>query len=108
MKAKLTTRVIDSLTPSTKMYKVWDEEIKGFFVRVQPTGSKTYCLFYRHNGLGRDYTIGKSGNITATIAREIAKEKSGELAKGNDIQSQKKAAKVKQLIEYLMDQKIEK
>ena len=93
MKAKITTRLAESLNPKSSMYKVWDTEIKGFFIRVLPSGTKTYCLFYRHNGMGRDYALGRYGNITATMARELAKERTGDLAKGSDIQSQKKEAK---------------
>ncbi len=90
MKDKLTTRTVNALKPHDKLYKVWDTEIKGFFVRVLPTGGKTYCLFYRQDGQGRDYTIGKHGTITADIARDIAKKRMGEIADGKDIQENKK------------------
>jgi len=95
MKAKLTAKLVSSLKPKDKLYKVWDTELSGFFVRVTPTGSKSYCLFYRYQGKGRDYTLGKVGNLTATIARDLAKEKSGELAKGVDPQQVKKKAREK-------------
>lgn len=101
MKAKLTTKLINSLKPEQAMYKVWDTEIKGFFLRVFPSGKMTYALHYRHEGLARDYTIDAHGKITATVAREIAKDKSGEVARGKDIQAEKKAARRrKQIAKY--------
>ena len=47
MKAKLTAKCVNGLKAGTQMYKVWDTEIKGYFVRVSPKGRKTYALFYR-------------------------------------------------------------
>lgn len=95
MKAKLTAKLVNSLKPKDRMYKVWDTEIQGFFIRVMPTGTKSYCLFYRHNGKGRDYTIGKSGKLTAEQARDEARIKAPKAARGEDIQDSKKAARAK-------------
>ncbi len=66
-------------------YKVRGTGIKGFFLRVVPTGTMSYCLNYQQDQ-GRDYTIGRHGKITAAIARNRARELSDELAKCNDIQ----------------------
>ncbi len=44
--------------------------------------------------MGREYTIGKHGNITTDQARKQAKIKLGEIAKGKDIQTEKKIASV--------------
>jgi integrase len=93
MKEKLTNKLIPNLIAEDSTYKVWDTEITGFFLRVASSGTKTYCLNYRFEGLGRDYTLGRHGNITLTIARELAKTALGEVAKGTDIQSKKKQLK---------------
>ncbi len=90
MRAKLTTKTVAALKPKESLYKVWDTEIPGYFLRVMPSGTKTYCLHYRHLGKGRDFTIGKSGKFTATTARETAQRRTGELAQGLDIQAVKK------------------
>lgn len=95
MRAKLTAKLVNSLKPKDRIYKVWDTEIQGFFIRVMPTGTKSYCLFYRHNGKGRDYTIGKSGKLTAEQARDEARIKAPKAARGEDIQDAKKAARAK-------------
>ena len=93
MKAKLTTRNVSSFKPRSKYYKVWDTEHKNYFLRVMPSGVKTYCIYYRHDGVAREYTIGKYGSITADRARQLAKIKLGEAAGGEDIQTLKKAAR---------------
>ncbi|MCZ6564883.1 MAG: Arm DNA-binding domain-containing protein, partial [Gammaproteobacteria bacterium] len=94
MKLKLTTRSVSASTPRSKYYKAWDTDLAGFFLRVLPSGVKTYCIYYRHKGVGREYTIGKDGKITADQARKQAKIKLGEIAKGKDIQTEKKIASV--------------
>jgi len=94
MKAKLTTRSVSASTPRSKYFKMWDTLLTGFFLRVLPSGVKTYCIYYRHKGVGREYTIGKHGKITADQARKQAKIKLGEIAKGKDIQTEKKIASV--------------
>ncbi|MCZ6564640.1 MAG: Arm DNA-binding domain-containing protein, partial [Gammaproteobacteria bacterium] len=88
MKAKLTTRSVSASKPRSKYYKAWDTDLAGFFLRVLPSGVKTYCIYYRYKGAGREYTIGKHGKVTADQARKQAKIKLGEIAKGKDIQTE--------------------
>ena len=92
MRAKLNARTVNSLPPQTKTYKVWDTELKGFFLRVSSKGTKTYSLFYRTDGRANEFTLGRHGQLTPTIARQLAIAKLGEVAKGIDIQSEKKNA----------------
>ena len=93
MKAKLTPRIVSKAQPNKTYYKIWDTELNGFFLRVMPSGIKSYCIYYRHNGLGREYTIGKHGKLTPDQARKQATIKLGELASGADIQHEKKLAR---------------
>jgi len=92
VKSKLTTRSVKAFEPRSKYYKVWDTELSGFFLRVMPSSVKSFCVYYRHAGLGKEYTIGKYGKVTVDQARTEAKVKLGELAKGHDIQANKKLA----------------
>ena len=41
---KITKRMVDALTPSEREGVVWDDDIKGFGVRVHPTGRKVYIV----------------------------------------------------------------
>jgi Arm domain-containing DNA-binding protein len=50
---KLTKRRVDALEPKPDSYFVWDDEVKGFGVRVMPSGTKTYQVQYRKGGRTR-------------------------------------------------------
>ena len=92
MKAKLTTRTLSTLEPKEKPYQIWDTEIPGFFLRIEPTGTKTYSFYYRNKeGRERRYRIGKE--LTPTQARDAAKVHSGDVAKGVDIVERDKRKK---------------
>ncbi len=93
MKAKLTEKFIRTLQPGAKMYKVWDTEQPGLFIRVMPSGTKTFAVFVRANGRGTDYTLARWGVKTLAQAREQARAALGKVATGTDPQQEKKAAK---------------
>jgi integrase len=96
MKHKLTASFVKALEPQNKLYKVWDTEMKGFFVSVLPSGTKTYMIHYRHEGLGRDYKIGRATELKAEKARTQALQALAKVSTGVDIQADKKQAKRKQ------------
>ncbi len=87
MPQKLTNNVVNKLPSKDKRYEVWDTEVKGLYVKILPSGGKAYYFFYRAEGRKRHFLLGKHGNITAPAAREAAIEKTGEIAKGADIQA---------------------
>lgn len=83
---KLTKRFVESIKPdiNEEMF-IWDAEVKGFGVRVPPTGRRTYFVQYRNEfHRTRRKKIGVHGHITAEQAREIAKSILGDVAKGED------------------------
>jgi integrase len=81
---KLTKRTVEGLEARSESYFVWDSEIKGFGLRIMPSGTKTYQVQYRKGGRTRRASIGRHGNITAEQARNRAKEIMGELSKGEN------------------------
>jgi integrase len=83
---KLTKKYVESIVPhETNELLLWDTEIKGFGVRVFPTGRRTYFVQYRNQfGSTRRKKIGVHGSITAELAREEAKKILGDVAKGAD------------------------
>lgn len=84
IKAKLTTSSIKKLKPSDK--RLTDTEIRGFHARIHASGNIHYYLYYKTHGREGNFKIGSHGQLTPSEAREIAKVKSGELARGIDIQ----------------------
>ncbi len=91
MRAKLSSRTIRALRSRDKPFEVVDSELKGFLLRVQPSGAMTYYFSYR-NGQGRRgrYRIGNSDSLSPAQARDQATLLSARVVAGEDIQSQKK------------------
>ncbi len=69
MKAKITQKLINSLTPEAKHYRVYDTEQPGLFIRVQPTGHKSYMVTWGRN---RERSLGQVGTLTLAQARTDA------------------------------------
>ncbi len=90
MKAKLTKRLVESLETQDAVYSVRDTEIKGFLLKVSPSGGMVYYLDYRtKDGKRKSYRIGRSGNITPAQARDAAEDLAADVAKGIDVQAEK-------------------
>lgn len=93
MTAKLTKRAVEALKPrpSSAPYEVRDRELRGFLVRVEPSGTKTFFLDYRHDGRRNRYKLGAYPNLSVDGARELARIAAGDVAKGIDLQARRKA-----------------
>lgn len=84
---KISKRLVDAIRPDPSGREVyaWDSELKGFGVRMMPTGVASYFVYYRTNeGRQRKLTIGRVGTLTPDEARQIAREKLTEATKGAD------------------------
>lgn len=97
MQARLSANSIKALEPEAKAYEVVDTEIKGFLLRVQPTGRKTFYFSYRTTaGVRKRIKIGVMGaTLTLTQARDQASIYSGKASAGEDIQGDKAAGRSK-------------
>lgn len=83
---KLNKRCVDSLLPPSKGQAVlWDTEVRGYGVRVLPSGTKTFILQYRNpEGIQRRINIGRYGVLTVDQARDQAKLFLASVIKGED------------------------
>jgi integrase len=82
--AKLTKRVVDQIAPGDTDTMYWDDELKGFGLRVWPSGRKVYMVMSRVKGRLRKITIGPHGPVTAEQARIRAHEIISEAKAGRD------------------------
>jgi plasmid stabilization system protein ParE len=87
--ARLTKRVVDAAEAGSAAVFIWDDEIKGFGLRIAPGGTKSYVLNYRaghgRKALQRRITIGKHGSPwTPEQARQEARRLLGTVAAGDD------------------------
>jgi len=91
----LTVRTVKAIKPESKPYRVWDIELKGFHIRVQPSGSMSYYFHYRtEEGRAANYLIGKAGTLSPVQARDAAKLKVSEVTQGHDVQAEKKQKRI--------------
>ena len=94
---KLSKTVVDALPVPEKGYTLtWDSELKGFGVRVTPSGIKTFILQRRIHGKDRRISLGRFGAVTVEQARRDALVKSGQIASGGDPVADKQRAKAAQ------------
>lgn len=82
--ARLTKRVVDQASANSKAACLWDDELKGFGLRVWPSGRKVYIVKCRIKGRQRFITIGPHGPVTAEQARVRAFEILSEAKGGRD------------------------
>jgi hypothetical protein len=86
--AKALTRTVDAANPEDSRYILWDDKLKGFGLRVEPTGRKTFIARYRagggRNGVLRQATVGQYGTITPDEARKRARRLLGAASAGAD------------------------
>jgi integrase len=91
---KLTKRTIDALTyqgEGNAAFYVWDDEIKGFGLRIYPTGRKAFVVKYRTNSRRQRLPVlGTFGrDLTLDEARRRAREVLGDVARGLDPSEEK-------------------
>ena len=73
-------RSVEALEPQDRDVDHFDEDLKGFGVRVRPSGHQTYFVMMRHRCVMRRFTIGSHGAVTAEAARLKAKQIISDLA----------------------------
>jgi hypothetical protein len=84
---KLTKRLIDAAHAEAAKGEVflWDSEVKGFGLRVKPSGVKSFVLKYRVSGQTKRYTVGKVGSpYTVDEARNAAADLLRDIRRGSD------------------------
>src|SRR4051812_15106554 len=72
-------------TPAAGNRIHYDDEVKGFGLRVTAAGAKAFVLNYRINGRERRYTIGSYPDWSVVAAREEAKRLKREIDRGIDV-----------------------
>jgi integrase len=103
--AKLLKRAVDALRPHPDQdVFAWDSELRGFGVRVKPSGVKSYLVQYR-NGEGRTrrLVLGKHGPLAPESARNLALKALAAIADGKDPSAERHAARAGITISELCD-----
>lgn len=69
MKTKITGKLLSSLTPQEKAYRIHDTAQPGLFIRVLPSGHTSYMVTWSRN---KATTLGRVGKMTLDQARKEA------------------------------------
>lgn len=106
-RARITKRTVDALSNPSKddgEARVWDTDIKGFFLRVYPSGRRVYALKYRHGAAQRIFTIGVHGApCTPESARKAAEDALHRIADGEDPATEKREARKAIMVNKLVE-----
>lgn len=106
MAVRLTKRIVDGATPKEKDAYIWDSSLKGFGLKVTPSGRKVYIVQYRlggRKGRTRRVTIGAHGTLTTEEARGAAKQALGQVSTGNDPAAEIDKVRVDSSMSALLD-----
>ena len=74
---------VNALKPRRSAYDVRDRDLKGFGVRVLPSGTKRYFIHSQHDGRRVWKTIGQGGDFGVDEAREQARDLLASIRKGS-------------------------
>ena len=108
LRDRLTKSVVERVEAVSKDIIVWDRDVKGFALKVTPSGKKIYFAYYRtQSGQQRKPTIGVHGKVTAEEARQIAKRWIAAALNGKDISGERQAARAAPLVRDLAKRYLE-
>jgi len=102
---RLTKRLVDALEPDPGRDRfVWDSDVRGFGIRVKPSGVASYLVQYRTGaGATRRMVVGKVGTLTPDEARRLAREKLADVSKGQDPSANRHADRSAMTVAELCD-----
>lgn len=83
---------------------LWDTEVRGFGLRVKPSGTKTYFIQYRNaQRRTRKMSIGQHGALAPDEARKIARQLLADVARGADPSLQRRMLRDADTVSMLLD-----
>jgi len=97
---KFTDSKIQGIKPKDKRFIICEKS--GLGLRVEPSGRKVFCLYYRFEGQGRNYAIGKYPVMRLAEARVQAAEIKKQVESGVDPQVEKAKKRLKDKDGYLV------
>lgn len=83
----LTDTLVERTKPKATQFRLWDSRVPGFGVQVNPTGRKTFLVFFCQGGRQTFKSIGTWGAWDVAQAREEAIRLRHVHEKGGDVQA---------------------
>lgn len=131
--ARITKRLVDALRPtknkaaddheltdpdadaeaqgpqSKKDVVAWDDELRGFGVRLKPSGAGAFIIQYRNaEGRSKRLTLGSVSELTPEEARKLARIKLSGVAHGADPVEEKRSTRTAPTVAEVCDWYLEK
>jgi integrase len=109
MQAKIGKELLKALKPQDKPFEVYDTEMKGFGLRVQPPSKRhnegviSFIVRFRFKGKQTRYTIGQHPVFTPAQARDKAKDILASVTKGEDPMTAKKTVREQTFDSFLTE-----
>jgi len=104
MADRLDTNIVKTLpAPAAGNQITYDDEVKGFGVRITKAGARAFILNYRAAGRERRITIGSFPDWSVSAARERAKELKREVDNGGDPMGDRHADRAAATVDELAD-----
>lgn len=90
---KLTDANVASTVAAARDQWIADDELHSFYLRVRPSGAKSFVLKYSRRGLSRTVTIGRCEHWTAAKARAEARQLLAAVDRGADPAAERAAGR---------------
>lgn len=86
--------IVDAQPVRGRVTFLWDKELRGFGCKIEGAGTKSFILQYRNSEKRkRRIVLGRFGVMTVEQARDEARIKLGDVARGIDPADEKKSAR---------------
>jgi integrase len=108
MKSRLSKDSVENAQPQVARYTIWDTDLAGFGLRVEPSGVKSFVVKYRADGGGRKaaqrfVSLGRFPKLKVPEARAEARKKLAEAQLGKDPAGELAARRRELTIKELID-----
>ncbi len=108
MAERLTDKLVKALeAPASGNRITYDEEVKGFGIRITSAGARAFILNYRAAGRERRITIGSYPDWSAAPARDRAKELKRDVDSGGDPMGDRHTDRAAPTVNALADRFVE-
>ncbi len=101
MAKKLTQTIVNKAKPGDKPIVLFDSDVRGFCLRIQPSGKKVFYVKIKSGGKWTFLKVGGADKFTPESARDEAKKKLARAELGEDVAEERRTKPVSTLKEYL-------
>jgi integrase len=103
-----TKRAIEAIAPTNTREQYSDSKTAGLFLRVTPTGTKSFSFYRRVNGKPERVTIGKFPTVTVDQARAEVAKLNAQVVQGISPADNKRAIQKEVTLGEIFDQYMER